>query len=61
LNNFVPTALPNTISDFRLTATIQDTSQSIKADRRQVLVLDDSVLNAFAGTQAGITVSVVAE
>ena len=61
LNNFVPTALPNTISDFRLTATIQDTSQSIKADRRQVLVLDDSVLNAFAGTQAGITISVVAE
>jgi hypothetical protein len=61
LNNFVPTALPNTISDFRLSATIQDTSQSIKADRKQVLVLDDSVLNAFAGTQAGITVSVVAE
>jgi len=44
-----------------LTATIQDTSQSIKANRKQVLVLDDSVLNAFAGTQAGITISVVAE
>ena len=61
LNNFVPTALPNTISDFRVTAAIQESSRSIDANRKQVLVLDDSTLNAFAGTDAGITVEVIVQ
>ena len=61
LNNFIPTALPNTISDFRVSVSLQETSSSIDANREQVLVLDDSVLNAFAGTQAGVTVNVIAQ
>ena len=61
LNNFIPTALPNTISDFRVSASLQETSSSIDANRKQVLILDDSVLNAFAGTEAGVTVNIIAQ
>jgi hypothetical protein len=61
LNNFIPTALPNSITDFRITASLQESSPIIDANRRQILVLDNSVLNAFAGTQAGITVNVTAQ
>ena len=61
LNNFIPTALPNTINDFRVTAGIQESSHNIQANRKQVLVLDDSVLNSFAGSEAGITITVSAQ
>ena len=61
LNNFTPSGLPNTVSDFRVTAGIQESSQNIQANKQQVLVLDDSTLNAFAGTAAGINISVIAQ
>lgn len=61
LNNFTPTALPNTVTDFSVTAGIQESSHNIQASRNQVLVLDDSVLNSFAGTEAGLTISVTAQ
>ena len=61
LNNFIPTALPNTVTDFSITAGIQESSHNIQANRNQVLVLDDSVLNSFAGTEAGLTINVTAQ
>ena len=61
LNNFIPTALPNTVTDFRLTAGIQESSHNIQANRNQVLVLDDSVLNSFAGSESGLTINVTAQ
>ncbi len=61
LNNFIPTALPNTVTDFSVTAAIQESSHNIQANRNQVLVLDDSVLNSFAGTEAGLTINVTAQ
>lgn len=61
LNNFIPTALPNNVTDFRITAGIQESSHNIQANRNQVLVLDDSVLNSFAGTEAGLTINVIAQ
>lgn len=61
LNNFTPTALPNTVTDFSVTAGIQESSHNIQASRNQVLVLDDSVLNSFAGTEAGLTITVTAQ
>jgi hypothetical protein len=61
LNNFIPTALPNNVTDFSITAGIQESSHNIQASRNQVLVLDDSVLNSFAGSEAGLTINVTAQ
>lgn len=61
LNNFIPTALPNAVTNFAVTAGIQESSHNIQAKRNQVLVLDDSVLNSFAGTEAGLTINVTAQ
>jgi len=58
INGFIPTSLPNNISDFRVTAAIQESAQNLKVYRNQVLVLDDSILNAAAGKDAGVTITV---
>ena len=58
INSFTPVSLPNNVNDFRITASIQETSHNIQANRNQILVLDDSTLNAQIGREAGLTVSV---
>lgn len=58
INNFIPTTLPNSINDFRVTAAIQEASQNLKVYRNQILVLDDSTLNPLAGREAGVTITV---
>ena len=58
ISSFTPRALQNTVSDFRVTASVQETSQNIRANRNQILVLDDSTANAQIGRQAGLTINV---
>lgn len=60
ITGFTPTALPNNITDFRMTVTIQESSQNLRAARNQILVLDETVLNAAVGREAGLTVNVTA-
>ena len=60
ITGFTPTALPNNITDFRITGTVQETSHNIQVYRNQILLLDDSNLNAAAGREAGLTVNVTA-
>lgn len=60
ITSFTPRALQNNVTDFRVTASIQETSHNIRANRNQILVLDDSTLNAQVGRQAGLTVNVTA-
>ena len=42
------------------TAAVQETSHNIQVYRNQILLLDDSTLNAAAGREAGLTVNVSA-
>jgi len=58
INQFVPVSFPEGITNFRLTASIQEVSQNIEVFRNQILILDDSVLNVAIGTEAGLTVNV---
>ena len=60
ITGFTPTALPNNVSDFRITASIQEGAQNLQVNRNQVLVLDRTTLNATAGRDAGVSVNVVA-
>ena len=60
INGITPTALPNNILDFRITATIQEGSQNLRAVRNQILVVDETILNAAVGREAGLTVNVTA-
>ena len=55
---FTPTALPNTITDFRFTASVQEDSHNIKSYRNQILVLDDTQSNPVVGREAGFVVNV---
>ena len=55
---FTPTALPNAITDFRVTGSVQQASHNLQVDRNQILILDTTVANAAAGTEAGLTVNV---
>jgi len=58
INQFTPVSFPEGITNFRLTASIQEVGQNIEVYRNQILVLDDSVLNISIGTEAGLTVNV---
>jgi len=58
INQFIPVSFPEGITNFRLTASVQEVSQNIEVFRNQILVLDDSVLNVAIGTSAGLTVNV---
>ena len=58
INEFTPVSFPAGITNFRLTASIQEVSQNIEVYRNQILVLDDSVLNVIIGTAAGLSVNV---
>jgi len=57
INEFTPVSFPEGITNFRLTASIQEISQNIEVYRNQILVIDDSVLNVAIGTEAGLTVN----
>lgn len=58
INGFTPTSLPNNVNDFRLTASVQETSHNIQANRNQILVIDDSTQNALVGRDAGVVITV---
>jgi len=58
ISGITPTALPNNVTDFRLTIGVQDESQDINVNTNQILVQDKTTLNAAAGLDAGTTVSV---
>jgi hypothetical protein len=58
INEFTPVSFPEGITNFRLTASIQEISQNIEVFRNQILIIDDSVLNVAIGTEAGLTVNV---
>lgn len=60
INSFTPRALQNNVTDFRITASVQETSHNIQANRNQILLLDDSPSNAQIGLQAGLTINVTA-
>jgi hypothetical protein len=57
INQFTPVSFPEGITNFRLTASIQEISQNIEVFRNQILVLDDSTLNVAIGTAAGLTIN----
>jgi hypothetical protein len=50
--------LPLNVVDFRFTASVQEQAQNLKAFRNQILVLDDSDLNAAVGRNKGLTINV---
>lgn len=54
---FTPTALPNNINDFRVTASVQEDSHNIQAYRNQILVLDDTQSDPIVGREAGFVVN----
>jgi len=58
LNEFTPTALPENVSDFRFTSSIQEVGQNIEANRNQILLRDKTTLDAAAGRDAGLVVNV---
>lgn len=58
ITGFTPTSLPNNVSDFRVTAFIQESSHNLIVNRNQILVLDQTTRNAAAGREAGLTVNV---
>lgn len=60
ITGFTPTSLPNNISDFRLTASVQESSHNLQVNRNEVLVLDTTTQNASAGREAGLTINVSA-
>lgn len=55
-----PIGLPNNLFDFRVTGTIQETNHNLQVSKNEILVLDDSDNNAFAGLEAGLTVNITA-
>lgn len=59
ISGFTPTALPNNLTDFRVTVGLQDDSQDINVNTNQILVQDKTTLNSAAGLEAGTTVSVI--
>jgi len=58
ITDISPTALPNNVTDFRMTVAIQEADQNIKAERNQILVRDKTLENSSAGLKAGLTVNV---
>jgi len=58
ITDITPTALPNNVTDFRITASIQEEDQNITADRNKILVRDKTLENASAGREAGLTVNI---
>lgn len=60
INEFTPTGLQTSVSDIRFTAGIQETSHNVQVYRNQILLLDDSGLNASIGRDRGLTVNVTA-
>lgn len=60
ITGFTPTSLPNSINDFRITASIQEESHNLIVNRNQILVLDTTISNPAAGREAGLTVNVTA-
>jgi len=58
ITGFTPVALPTGVNDFRITASLQETSHNIQAFRNQILVIDDSSLNAQVGREAGLQITV---
>ena len=58
ITDISPTALPNNVTDFRVTASVQEVAHNIKAERNQILVRDKTLQNDEAGRLAGLTVNV---
>jgi hypothetical protein len=58
ISDITPTALPNNVTDFRITASVQEVDHNIKAQRNRILVRDKTLQNAAAGREAGLTVNV---
>ena len=58
ITDIAPTALPNNVTDFRVTASVQQTGHNITAERNQILVRDTTIANAAAGREAGLSVNV---
>ena len=58
ITDITPTALPNNVTDFRVTGSVQQTGHNIKADRNQILVRDKTLANAAAGREAGLTINI---
>jgi hypothetical protein len=60
ITGITPNALPNNVTDLRFTASIQESSQNLRAVRNQILVLDTTVSDAAVGREAGLVVNVTA-
>jgi hypothetical protein len=57
IKSFIPVSFPAGITNFRITASIQEVSQNIEVLRNQILIIDDSISNVAIGTLAGLTVN----
>jgi len=53
-------AYPENTNDIRMTIDLQDTSLDIQVNKNQILVLDDSSLNALGNRLDGLTVNTIA-
>ena len=58
IGNFIPNALPNNITDFRITGEVQEEGHNIQAKRNQILVRDKTISDQAAGREAGLTINV---
>ncbi|MGA1048641.1 MAG: hypothetical protein ACO3UU_11575, partial [Minisyncoccia bacterium] len=59
IDSFVPVGYPSGQTDLRITAELQEASYDISVSREQIIVLDDSTLDALANRLAGLTVNAV--
>lgn len=55
---FTPTSLPNTITDLRFNATIQESDHNLIVAKNEILILDDSTYNGVGGLETGLTINV---
>ena len=49
ITDISPTALPNNVTDFRVTASVQEVAHNIKAERNQILVREGHAVEYFGG------------
>jgi len=59
IDSLVPVGYPSGQTDLRITAELQEASYDISVSREQIIVLDDSTLDALANRLAGLTVNAV--
>ena len=60
ITGIIPTSLPSNVSDIRITAGIQESFYNVEVLRNEILLLDDTTLNAVGGLLPGFTISTVA-